>query len=226
MFPSFESILPILEPSFSEVDQQRRKTKNKQLISILVLALILIGIYLLSKNILVVAFISFFSIFLMNMFFNNMRYKFKQLYADLLITKLVDALFQNYHSPEDDGDFTYHATYSPNEHIKKSEIYQSNHFVQNYMMSGEDYIEGQLGLTTFKFSEICLMNTGKDDDKVTIVFAGVVFIADFNKAFEGSTYIFRRSRGGNTHAQAKSIGAFKIELTDHDFNKKFHSHDN
>ena len=33
---------------------------------------------------------------------------------------------------------------------------------------------------------------------VGAVFAGVVFNTDFNKAFEGSTYIFRRGRGGNT----------------------------
>ena len=221
MFPSFESILPILEPSFTEVNEQRKKTKNKQLISILVVAIIIIGIYVLSKNIFVVAIFSFLSLFLMRFIFNHMKYKFKKLYADLLITKLIDALFQNYHSPEDDGEFTYYA-YRPNEHITKHEIYQGNYFTQDYMLSGEDYIEGQLGNTSFKFSEIRLMDSGtREDDELTIVFEGVVFIADFNKSFEGSTYIYRRSRFGNTHAQAKSIGAFKIELTDPDFNKEF-----
>ncbi|WP_210468204.1 DUF3137 domain-containing protein [Sporosarcina sp. 6E9] len=222
MFPSFESILPILQPSFSAADKQRKNTKKKQLITNIVFGLIIIGFYLLTKNIFIVAFSLFFCMFLRSIVFNRMNYKFKKTYADLFITKLVDALFQNYKSPEDDGEFTYHATYNPNEHIKKNELYQSNYFGQNYMVSGEDYIEGQLGLTTFKLSEIHVMDSGdSSDDKITTVFEGVVFIADFNNFFEGSTYIYRRKFLANTHAHVKSIGAYKIELTDHDFNKEF-----
>ncbi|QUW22899.1 DUF3137 domain-containing protein [Sporosarcina sp. Marseille-Q4063] len=151
-----------------------------------------------------------------------MNHKFKQLYADLLISKLIDALFRSYKKPEDDGEFTYRATYSPNEHIEKSEIYQSNYFGDNHRIDGEDYIEGQLGLTTFRFSEIYVTASAtRAEDTDSTVFKGVVFIADFNKAFEGSTFIFRRKFLNNTHPYAKSAGAFQIELTNHNFNKEF-----
>ena len=83
-------------------------------------------------------------------------------------------------------------------------------------------LKDKLGLTTFKFSEVLRNGYGTSaDDGTSTVFKGVVFIADFNKSFEGSTYVFRRSFLNNIHAQVKSIGAFKIELTDHDFNKEF-----
>ena len=63
--------------------------------------------------------------------------------------------------------------------------------------SGEDLVEGMLGKTRMCFSEITAQRvtlvkskSGSDTERVTTLFKGVFFSADFNKFFSGATFVF------------------------------------
>jgi hypothetical protein len=61
--------------------------------------------------------------------------------------------------------------------------------------NGDDYIEGSRDKTYFCFSELYTTrqeSTGKSSHTVTI-FKGLFFIADFNKKFNGRTYVWSES---------------------------------
>ncbi|MBX3042474.1 MAG: DUF3137 domain-containing protein [Candidatus Kapabacteria bacterium] len=56
---------------------------------------------------------------------------------------------------------------------------------------GDDYVEGKIGQTAFRFSEVhAFVEEGSDDKKRYVeVFGGIFFIGDFNKNFKGRTYV-------------------------------------
>lgn len=94
---------------------------------------------------------------------------------------------------------------------------------------GDDLVEGKIGLTNFKFSEVHALVEEKSDDKSRYVevFGGIFFIGDFNKNFSGQTYVLpdRIEKGMGRFANffqslAKGHGKL-VKLEDIEFEKEF-----
>jgi hypothetical protein len=87
--------------------------------------------------------------------------------------------------------------YSPQSFITVNEYHEGDLFLQRIdSYSGGDLIDGKFGATTIKFSELHHQEKRETTDSrgnrrtywVTI-FKGIFFIADFNKNFNGNTYV-------------------------------------
>ena len=94
-------------------------------------------------------------------------------WKNLVIQKLVRSL---------GNDFTYHA----NDRVEEREYNESRIFLTDVdRFSGEDLIEGTIGKTYIKFSELKTeyKTSTKSSTRWTTIFKGVFMIADFNKDF-------------------------------------------
>lgn len=95
-------------------------------------------------------------------------------------------------------------TYSPSSSISTDEYTASGIFrdrIDRY--SGDDLVEGKLGSTAVKFSEVhhqekqvTVDSKGHRHESWITIFKGIFFIADFNKNFNGSTFVLPDA--GNT----------------------------
>lgn len=115
------------------------------------------------------------------------------------------------------------ATYSPEGFITKREVKFSNVFQVGgrHNFYSEDGITGRIGRTEFTFSEIKIteethvVNQGSET-----VFRGFALKADFNKHFEGRTFVYHKkltiSRGTTWFSNFK-----KCELEDDNFMKRY-----
>ncbi len=86
--------------------------------------------------------------------------------------------------------------YNPNRHIEVNEFNASKLFSRKAeRCSGDDFIQGKIDQTDFKFSEIKAQykttsrEDGKEKTEWHIIFRGLFFHADFNKNLEGSTFV-------------------------------------
>ena len=83
--------------------------------------------------------------------------------------------------------------YDPCSHIHKKDYLRSGlYLTKPDRYSGDDYVEGTRGKTFFCFSELHTeyqVSTGKSTSWHTI-FKGLFFIGDFNKHFQGRTYVY------------------------------------
>ncbi len=100
--------------------------------------------------------------------------------------------------------------------------------IDNYY--GDDYVEGILGDTEIKFSEIhaFIDKKDKDNNRTYIeLFGGLFFIGDFNKNFKGRTYVYPDFSEKIFGEIAKYFQKFNTEqgklvnLEDVDFEKEF-----
>jgi len=96
-----------------------------------------------------------------------------------------------------------HFDYFPHRHIEEADYRASELFREAIdRFDGDDLVEGALGATRFRFSELIHEEKQKAGDskgrgqacRVT-VFRGLFFIADFNKHFHGKTYVVPDARG-------------------------------
>ncbi len=88
--------------------------------------------------------------------------------------------------------------YYPERMISQMEYQQSDIFrapLDRY--SGDDFVEGTLGVTELRFSELhhqekkeSVDSKGRRRTHWVTIFKGIFFVADFNKHFHGRTYIF------------------------------------
>ncbi len=83
--------------------------------------------------------------------------------------------------------------YNPGNHISRSDYDASGLFIEKpERFKGDDYIEGKREKTLFCFSELHTehkVGSGKNAHWETI-FKGLFFIGDFNKHFQGRTYVW------------------------------------
>lgn len=109
------------------------------------------------------------------------KYKrFKIKYKETVVTDMIHFFDPN-------------LNYFYNGKITKPEYQESKLFLNRVdLYNGEDMIEGTLGQTKLKFSELHTQyrtTNHKGQTQYHTVFRGVFFIADFNKNFEGETYV-------------------------------------
>ena len=83
--------------------------------------------------------------------------------------------------------------YDPFCHVNENDYRQSGLFLENFdRYNGDDYVEGRRDKTVFCFSELHTereVRSGKNTHWETI-FKGLFFIGDFNKHFQGRTYVY------------------------------------
>jgi hypothetical protein len=93
--------------------------------------------------------------------------------------------------------------YYPHRHIGEAEYRESDIFRNDIdRFNGDDLVEGVLGATRLRFSELVheerhetTDSKGRKRTRWVTVFKGVFFIADFNKHFLGRTYVVPDARG-------------------------------
>jgi hypothetical protein len=143
--------------------------------------------------------------------------KYKATFKGEVILKMIQYL---------DNDLKY----NPESFIPSPEFYASTIFreqIDEY--GGSDLIEGNVGETRVRFSELLTQqkrSNGKSTTLVTI-FEGIFFIADFNKNFSAHTVILPDELEGLLGSFGKTLETFTIgrgemiKLESPDFNKNF-----
>ncbi|HEX8237314.1 MAG TPA: DUF3137 domain-containing protein [Abditibacteriaceae bacterium] len=82
--------------------------------------------------------------------------------------------------------------YSPRSHVSEREYDASQLFRSADRFNGEDLVQGRMGATQLQFSEIHAeyqTRNSKGQSQWHTIFRGVLFIADFNKSFQGVTIV-------------------------------------
>ncbi|MHC5156441.1 MAG: DUF3137 domain-containing protein [Planctomycetota bacterium] len=116
--------------------------------------------------------------------------------------------------------------YFPKKHIGEYAFDQSSLFLSKYnKFNGEDLIKGTIGQTAMKCSELKVLYTS--DDSTKTIFKGLFIVADFNKDFQGQTFVLpdRAEKFlGRIGQTLQSIGSRRgelIKLEDAEFEKEF-----
>ena len=128
-------------------------------------------------------------------------------------------------------------TYMSNSGLSEADFRQANLYQRPDRYSCEDLIEGRVGVTRLRMSEIHAENReqrtdsqGRTTTHYTTIFRGLFVIADFNKNFAGSTYVLPEGLSGVLGSFGRGIqslggtlsgrGAL-IQLEDPDFERAF-----
>lgn len=124
--------------------------------------------------------------------------------------------------------------YSPGRSIERKEFVASGMFRELELTDyeGEDRIDGCIGVTPFRFSEVDAENvTITDDEKKNErrerIFKGLFYVAEFNKHFSGATYVFpdtaQRLLGSIGQSLQSSETAYGelVKLEDPEFERQF-----
>jgi hypothetical protein len=96
-----------------------------------------------------------------------------------------------------------HLDYFPHRHIDENDYRESDIFRNRIdRFQGDDLVEGALGATRMRFSELMHQekhettdSKGRRQTRWVTIFKGIFFIADFNKHFLGRTYVVPDARG-------------------------------
>lgn len=110
----------------------------------------------------------------------NATKKYKAIFKDRVIRKIIQFI---------DPSLKYH----PNQYIGQS-LFEFAKFFPNKSIDkyiGDDLVEGVIGKTHIKFSEIRVQeeHRSKNNKYYVDIFKGLFIIADFNKNFNGRTYV-------------------------------------
>lgn len=106
--------------------------------------------------------------------------KFKAIFKDRVIRKIIEYIDPN-------------LKYYPQRYIGRS-IFEMAKFFPNYRIDkyeGDDLVEGVIGQTKIKFSELHVQEERRSDKNTHYydIFKGLFIIVDFNKNFQGRTYV-------------------------------------
>jgi hypothetical protein len=173
------SLVPVLQ----KLDGERKSLVNKLILYIVVCTAVAVPLFLFTPVFLAVipfvagGLIYFFSY---GTAFKKMKDDFKREVIGSMISFLDKSLV--YEPTSYIEQFTY----------ESSKLYLSP--INRY--KGDDMVKGMLGKTAIRFCElhteiekVTVNNDGKRETKVSTVFRGIFFMADFNKKFVGETFI-------------------------------------
>ncbi len=134
-------------------------------------------------------------------------------------------------------------SYSPQFGLSESEFNLANLFQNPDRYSSEDLIEGKVGATRLQMSEIHAEDKqtrtdskGRTTTTYTTIFRGLFVIADFNKNFNGFTYVLPEGISGSLGSFGRGIQSLGgklggrgelVQLEDPEFEQNFvvYSHD-
>lgn len=118
------------------------------------------------------------------------------------------------------------ASYNAKQHINFNTLLGiplfKNYKHKRIHYEGEDLFVGKLGETSFQFSDFVIQRNRDiplaDQDINLKVFKGLVLIADFHKAFEGTTTLITRK--GNVYKHQSFIGS-RMNTISYEFDRMF-----
>jgi len=192
-----------LKPKLVAFEKQRQAIISKLKSMLLIYAvLIILAIFVFTtteslaccfsiKNAIPLTIVSLIIIFVeIIIFYNQMLSSYKKPFKKEVVASIVTFIDEN-------------LTYNPNKKIAVDAFETSQLFEDQYdgtvnKWTGEDYVEGILGKTLLKFSEIKAYDESKfrdsDDNKdYDLIFKGLFFIFHFDWHFEGVTQILPKS---------------------------------
>ena len=183
---SFDELINLVRPQ-CDAFEATRATYKRQVIRILVIMILVAGtgFFFFFNNPLIYGICAVVVILIVFAIVSKIRSsRLTAYYKSEVVPRIV-----SYICPE--------STYSPGEGISYNLFVQSNLFIPPDRYSSEDLIEGQIGLTRFHFAEVHAeerVETHTRQGSTTVtrttwrdIFRGFLFIADFNKDFNGQT---------------------------------------
>lgn len=211
MFPTYSQIRPIIEDDVQIIMSERQKIQaftKKWILTLLTIAgailllFVLISVVLssaIAPTIMIAIFITAGGWIIANIVMvvktagknNVLRMMFKQ----QIVSRIAKEMITKCELPNATKDYQYQSEYQPNQHVSQLMIANSKLFdfhIDKYR--GDDLFTGKIGLTAFEFSELELIQIQRSTDskgnttrKDVTMFKGILFIADFNKKFNGIT---------------------------------------
>lgn len=214
MLPAYNDVKHEISSSFDQLEElrgqlvARRRTLRFILLGILVLNIIC---YLYAPNFVPPAFAGM--IIMIIVYWVRKKKaatQFRAVYKNRIVAPLTRKMAENCRLPNGNEQYTYACEYHPTDRVEDELIHRSHLFPYKIStIQGEDLFVGKLGLTSFKFSELKLIQENAGTDAMTeksVMFQGVFFVADFHKDFEGLTVLTgnlssTNSRGGKVMTQ-------------------------
>lgn len=84
-------------------------------------------------------------------------------------------------------------SYDASKAVNKSHFTHSELFKKSWNeYKGDDYVQGMVGKTSLEFSEVHAQHVSTDSEgrrQASTVFKGLFLVADFNKSFQGKTFV-------------------------------------
>ena len=106
--------------------------------------------------------------------------KYKKSFKEGIIEQIIHAI---------DSNLAYDSSKAVNRaHFKQSELFKTSW--NEY--KGDDYVQGTVGKTSLEFSELHVQSVSTDSEgrrRASMVFRGLFLVADFNKSFQGKTFV-------------------------------------
>lgn len=170
-----------LVPDLEKLEVLRKSQVKRQVFIIVALLVSVFAgvVTLVPLLVLVFLFISLFVYFAL-FGFKRQRFDFKSQYKTNVFCKLIPFI-----EPQ--------LAYTSHQYIVQSKYDYSKIFLSHPdIYSGEDMVEGFIDKTKIEFSELHTQDRRTDSKGRTTyvtIFRGIFFIADFNKAFSGQTYV-------------------------------------
>lgn len=164
---------------------------------------------------------------------------YREHFKQLIVRGAVRELVELCRLPDETPEYRYTWAYHPDDRISDAHIDNCLLFTERIdEVSGEDLIQGRLGLTSFELSELELVrierstnSKGHTSTRHVTVFEGVLFVADFHKSFQGVTLLLANGWMGtsgflnklsnnltNLFAKTKMVN---IDLEHPEFNRYF-----
>lgn len=165
------------------LENERRSVAKTGVIGFSFLGLAAISFFIAAQEqpkVFMIAFICLIPAVVLLIFFYNKRRNYVGRFKDEIVHNIIKFIDPSLH-------------YNPAGRVHKNDYRQSGLFLENFdRYRGDDYVEGRRGKTVFCFSELHTeheVRSGKNTHWETI-FKGLFFIGDFNKNFQGRTYVY------------------------------------
>lgn len=198
MLPAYTDVREAISSSFDQLEDLRIRLVDARR----TLRLIFIGIAVLN----IICFIyvpnfvplAFAALIVMAILYWVRRKKaisqYRTAYKQQIVAPLIQKMAELCRLPHETDQYAYACNYYPTDRIEDDLIERSRLFPYRVArIQGEDLFVGKLGLTSYKFSEIKLIQEDIDGEdgmtQETTMFQGVLFVADFRRNFEGYTVL-------------------------------------
>lgn len=217
MLPAYHDVKHAVASSINQLEEMRRRIVARRmtlrLIIFAVLALMIVCCFYAPSFVLPAAAISFILIIVYGVRRKKAAAQFRAAYKHQIVAPLTQRMVELCRLPNHNERYTYTCEYYPTDRVADEDIHRSNLFpYQISSIRGEDLFVGKLGLTSFRFSELKLLQEQADADggmtQQSLMFQGVLFVADFHKQFEGITVLT-----GNMSSTNSRVGKVVTQLS-------------
>jgi len=205
LLPAYNDVKHAISSSFDQLEDLRRRliaSRKKLRFALLGIAALNIFCYLYAPNYVPPAFAAMIIMIIVYVVRRKRAVaQFRAAYKSRIVAPLTQRMAECEYDP---------AARVGDEYVHRSQLFP----FRISSIQGEDLFVGKLGLTHFQFSELKLIQEqASSDDGSThksIMFQGVLFVADFHKHFEGVTVLTgnwssRNSRAGKVMTKVSKL---------------------